>query len=142
MKSTTARKCWLVSNGARIIQRPWVNTGRFGIWSAYSYLQSFEQIAREYLKTRGDGAGEQTFANDTLGRAYEAKGLGRPWQELAARAAGSHYPRGAVPQGSLVLTFGIDCQGDRVEWLLIGHGRQYRRFVIDYGKRVSIWPIA
>jgi phage terminase large subunit GpA-like protein len=33
----------------------------------------------------------------------------------------------------LVLTLGIDCQGDRVEWLLLGHGWQYRRFVIDYG---------
>jgi hypothetical protein len=28
---------------------------------------------------------------------------------------------------------GIDCQGDRVEWQLVGFGRDYRRFVIDYG---------
>jgi phage terminase large subunit GpA-like protein len=28
---------------------------------------------------------------------------------------------------------GIDCQGDRVEWQLVGFGREYRRCVIDYG---------
>jgi phage terminase large subunit GpA-like protein len=105
----------------------------FWIWSAYSLLQSWEQIAREYLKTRGDPAGEQSFSNDTLGKAYEAKGIGRPWEELAARAARSNYTRGVIPQGALLLTLGIDCQGDRVEWLLLGHGRQYRRFIIDYG---------
>jgi phage terminase large subunit GpA-like protein len=28
---------------------------------------------------------------------------------------------------------GIDCQGDRVEWQLVGFGKEYRRYVIDYG---------
>ena len=105
----------------------------FMIWSAYSPLQSWEQIAREFYKTRGDPAGEQTFHNDTLGKAYEAKGLGRPWEELRDRAKTSNYRRGEVPKGALVLTLGIDCQADRVEWLLVGFGRDYRRFVIDYG---------
>jgi phage terminase large subunit GpA-like protein len=89
-------------------------------------LQSFSQIAHEYLKTRGDSAGDQVFHNDVLGLAYEFKGIGRPW-------AKSDYRRGTVPKGALVLTLGIDCQADRVEWLLVGFGRDYRRFIIDYG---------
>jgi phage terminase large subunit GpA-like protein len=28
---------------------------------------------------------------------------------------------------------GIDCQNDRVEWQLVGFGRDYKRFVIEYG---------
>lgn len=46
------------------------------------------------------------------------------------RAAASPYARGEVPAGALVLTLGIDCQGDRVEWQLVGFGRRHRRFVV------------
>ena len=38
-----------------------------------------------------------------------------------------------VPQGALILTLGIDCQLDRCEWVLLGHGEHYKRFVIDCG---------
>ena len=44
----------------------------FWIWSAYSVLQSFERIAREWLKAKRDSAAEQTFLNDTAGKAYKA----------------------------------------------------------------------
>ena len=57
----------------------------------------------------------------------------RPWEELAARAKRSDYERGTVPKGALVLMLGIDCQIDRVEYRLVGFGREYRRYVIDYG---------
>jgi phage terminase large subunit GpA-like protein len=88
----------------------------FWIWSAYSYLQSFERIAREWLKYRGDQSGEKTFLNDTAGKPYRAQGEARPWEEIRD-----------------LLFLGIDCQGDRVEWQLVGFGRDYRRFVIEYG---------
>jgi phage terminase large subunit GpA-like protein len=45
----------------------------FWIWSAYSYLQTWPQIAREWLRAQGDPASEKTFWNDTLGLAYEAR---------------------------------------------------------------------
>ena len=105
----------------------------FWIWSAYSLLQSWEQIAREWIKARGDPASEKTFWNDTLGKAYETRGDGRPWEELAARAAKAGYARGQVPTGALKLMLGIDCQSDRIEWQLVGFGREYCRYVIDYG---------
>lgn len=105
----------------------------FWIWSAYSYLQSWPQIAREWLKAKGDPASEKTFTNDVVGKAYETRGDGRPWEELRDRAAKSNYPRGTVPKGALLLFCGIDCQIDRVEWQLIGSGEHYQRFVIDCG---------
>jgi phage terminase large subunit GpA-like protein len=105
----------------------------FWIWSAYSYLQTWPQIAREWLRARGDPASEKTFWNDTLGQPYVDKGEARPPVELHARASQSHYARGEVPQGCLVLTLGVDCQFDRVEWLLLGHGENYRKFVVDCG---------
>ena len=28
---------------------------------------------------------------------------------------------------------GFDCQGDRVEWQCVGFGKEFKRYVIDYG---------
>ena len=105
----------------------------FYIWSAYSCLQSWARIAQEWLKARGDPGAEQTFINDTVGLAYRAQSETTPWEGLRDRAAASDYVRGTVPKGALLLMLGIDCQGDRVEWQLVGFGKEYRRYVIDYG---------
>ena len=105
----------------------------FYLWSAYSVLQSWTQIALEWLKAKGDPEAERVFLNDTVGLAYEAQGESPPWEGLRDRAAKSHYAVGEVPKGALMLTIGIDCQIDRVEWQLVGWGREFRRFVIQYG---------
>lgn len=104
----------------------------FWIWAAYGPLTTWEEIARHWLRVKGDSAGEQVFLNDKCGKAYQTKGEAPPWEKLRDRALQSHYPRGEIPVGALVLTLGIDCQGDRVEWHLVGWGRDFRRYVIDY----------
>lgn len=101
-------------------------------WSAYSVLQSWERIARAWFKAKGDPASEQTFLNDVVGRAYQATGEAVPWETLRDRAAESHYPKGKVPAGGLLIVAGVDCQGDRVEVQIVAYTRDGRRFVIDY----------
>lgn len=105
----------------------------FWLWSAYSPLQSWETIAREWLKAKGEPGAEQVFLNDTCGLPYETKGEAPPWETLRDRAAASDYQRGEVPAWAVVLTLGLDCQKDRVEWQLVGWGRSHRRAVIDAG---------
>jgi phage terminase large subunit GpA-like protein len=105
----------------------------FWIWSAYSALQSWTRIAREWLAAKGDPGKEKAFFNDTLGLAYRAAGESVPWETLAARAEESDYPRGSIPPGGLLLTVGIDCQIDRTEHQVVAWGQDYRRWVVDYG---------
>jgi len=105
----------------------------FWIWSAYSFLQSFERIAREWLKAKGDPAAEQTFLNDTAGKAFKAASEAPPWEKIRDRAGQSAYVRGNLPAGALIVTIGIDCQHDRIEWQSVAWGREHRRFVVDYG---------
>ncbi len=105
----------------------------FYIWSAYSPLQSWERIAREWLRAKGDPASEQVFLNDTVGRAYVTAGEAPPWETLRDRGATSTYDLGKIPAGGIILTMGIDCQGDRVEWQVVAFGRDFRRFVVDFG---------
>lgn len=103
----------------------------FSLWSAYAPLQSWELIAREWLKARGDPAAEQVFLNDTIGRAYDTKGEAPPWEELRDRAAKGDLERRIVPIWASVLTLGVDCQKDRVEWQLVAWGRDLRRHVVE-----------
>jgi phage terminase large subunit GpA-like protein len=105
----------------------------FYLWSAVAPLQSWERIAREWLKAKGDPASEKSFLNDTVGLAYDAKGEAPPWEALRDRAAESPYERGRLPQWVLVVTLGVDCQKDRVEWQLVGWSRDGRRHVVDIG---------
>jgi phage terminase large subunit GpA-like protein len=105
----------------------------FYIWSAYSYLQSWPRIAAEWLKARGDSSAEQVFSCDTVGKAFRAQGESPPWEVLRDRAAASNYVRGVIPNGSVVHGIGFDCQQDRVEWMLVGFGPEFRRYVIDHG---------
>lgn len=105
----------------------------FWIWSAYSVLQSWLRIAQEWLDAKGDPAKERVFFNDTLGLAYESLGEAPDWEKLRDRASESHYVHGQVPPGALLLTLGVDCQIDRVEWQLVGWGREARRWIVEYG---------
>ena len=113
----------------------------FHIWVAYSPLKSWEDIARRWLGVQTglaeeedkDAGGEQVFWNDWLGEAFEAANKTIGWEDLRDRAEEEGFRRGVVPADILVLTLGIDVQGDRVEWLLRGEGRNQTRAVIDYG---------
>ena len=104
----------------------------FWIWAAYSPLYSWGRIARAWIKAKGDSAAEQVFFNDVVGKAWETRGEAPPWEKLRDRAAQSHYVRGNVPAGGLVLTLGIDCQADFVACQIVAWGKDYRRFVVDY----------
>lgn len=105
----------------------------FYIWSAYSLLQSFERIARSWLSAKGDPPKEQTFWNDVVGKAYRVLGEAPPWEDIRDRASESDYPHGTIPAGYPLLTCGVDCQGDRVEWQVVAWGQNKRRAVVEYG---------
>ncbi len=137
---------WMVrpENGARWIANYPDRARRhrsFRIWMAYSPFERWENLAREWIslqaggpEKRDNGAGaEQTFFNDWLGLAYEADNKAVDWEVLRDRATETGFHRGVVPAEALVLVLGLDVQGDRVEWLLVGYGRNRYRAVIDHG---------
>ncbi len=139
-------RAWMVApeNGARWVAK-YPERARyhrsFHIWVAYSPLESWEALARAYLNVqrggpddKGKKAGaEQVFFNDWLGQPFETDGESIGWEVLRDRAAQIGLLRGVIPPKALILTLGIDVQGDRVEWLLVGHGKNRYRVVIDRG---------
>lgn len=105
----------------------------FWLWCAYSPLQSWEGIARRWFAAKGDAAGEQVFMNDVAGLPYRSADEAVDWEVLRDRASESDYPRGRIPAGGLLVTVGVDCQGDRVEWQVVVWGRDFRRWIVDAG---------
>ena len=125
----------MIAAGRWVAEKPFTGHAGFHIWTAYSLFPnaSWPNIVTEYLAARKDPILLRTWTNTTLGQPWEEKGSARPWEELAARARQSHYQRGQVPKGALLLFCGIDCQIDRVEYLVLGVGPDHRKFVVDYG---------
>lgn len=123
----------IVAKGQWIAGNPSSKTPGFYIWSAYSPFMTWSRLAEEYFKAEGSPEAEQAFLNDKVGLAYEQKGEAPPWKEIMERAAASHYTSGIIPDGALILSIGVDVQGDRVEWLLKGFGRNLSRWTIQHG---------
>jgi len=123
----------MLAAGIWVAQNPNGLFPGFYLWSAYSPLESWGDIAERWLSAKGDPLAEQVFYNDDLGLAFEMTGVSPPWKDLYERAMSSSYARGIVPPGALLLTVGVDVQEDRLEWHLVGWGRDLHRFVIDYG---------
>jgi len=105
----------------------------FWTWTAHWPFTPWVDIAREWLAARGNPAREQVFLNDWAGEVFDAPSDAPPWEELQKRADANERRRGIVPVPALRLVFGIDCQGDRVEWALWGFGRGRHRWLIDAG---------
>jgi len=126
----------------------------FHLWRAYAPQRDWASIAVEYAVVMGwttvsvTGATEdalrrpaaaeveQTFWNDVLGLPYEQASRGPDWEALRNRAElaepGAVLQRGVVPARGVMLTAGVDCQGDRVEVQIVAFGAQFRRWVVDY----------
>jgi len=122
-RDIVARGCWVTHNPGAFDQS-------FTIWAAYAPFESWERIARSYLAALGDPASEQTWWNDTGGRAYELPGEAPPWEELKKRGDAGGRLLGQVPHGALIMTLALDCQDDYVDGVVTGWGSNLRRWIV------------
>lgn len=107
----------------------------FFIWTAYSPQASWESIVRDFLAAArkakaGDDSDLKTFINTTRGESYQAELERTEASELERRA--EDYPLRVVPRGAVVLTAGVDVQGDRWEVVIWAWGRGEECWVADY----------
>jgi phage terminase large subunit GpA-like protein len=105
----------------------------FHIWTAYSKLQSFELLARDWIAARGNTDTEKVFLNDSVGIAFNAEGDAPPSDKLRERASAARMTRGIVPADGVLLTIGVDCQLHGLHWQAVAWMRDGRRHVVDCG---------
>lgn len=90
------------------------------------YGSRFEELMRKKLQAEhaaslGNIGPLIAFTNSSLGQSYEFKSDAPKLEELAARAEA--YDELKAPKGVLLVTVGVDVQGDRLALVVIGWGR-------------------
>jgi phage terminase large subunit GpA-like protein len=149
-----SHKVAMVSAGNWVPHNPFGNHPGFHLWRAYVPQRDWASIAVEYAQVMGwtgvearerteeeaqeavEAETEQTFWNDVLGLPYEQASKGPDWEKLRDRVEkaedGQYLPRTIVPALGVLLTSGVDFQGDRIEVTICAFGRNFRRWVVDH----------
>ncbi len=102
----------------------------FQLWTAYSPMNSWARIVKEFLDTKGEPTKLKTFVNTTLGESWEEDEAEKlPSDQLYGRR--EHYDA-EVPNDVQVLTAAVDTQDDRFEIQVDGWGEGEERWGVDY----------
>ena len=105
----------------------------FHISSLYSPMESWEDVCREWLKTKDNPGALRTFTNTFLGETWKESGEA----PKAAKVFEQHvkgYKAGTLPSAArpLFLTIGADVQKDRIEAEVVAWGRGFESWSIEY----------
>lgn len=107
---------WQAQNGGAIAN----GIRSFKMNAFTSPWSDWRDIARKFLLAKGDAGRLQVFHNTILGESWQPDiGDGLAGKLYARR---EHYDSEA-PRGALVLTMGIDTQDNRLEYEVVGWGR-------------------
>ena len=127
-------KPWMLEQGQWIARYPERSVRGFHINSLYSPLglgRTWKERAQQFLEAKDDPILLKRFINTALAQTWEdLSAQVKPQMLLQRREA---YQLRTIPKGCLLLTCGVDTQDDRLEYQILGWGRNETRWVIDYG---------
>ncbi len=116
-------KLQMLSDGQWVAEGKRGSIAGFHLNELYSPWKSWADVARDYEAAQGDPLRMQVFWNTSLGLPYEHDGRTKfDWETLQLRAEDSEYFATQIPEGVLLLTAGVDVQGDRLECSIFGWG--------------------
>lgn len=96
---------------------------------------SWEELVRDYLKTKNDENKYITFVNTVLGETYKIKGESPDYENLYNRR--EDYEIGIIPDEVYFLTMGVDIQQDRIEYEIVGWCVGRTTYSIEYNVLVG-----
>lgn len=100
------------------------------------YNARWGKLAAEFLQAKRSPETLQVFTNTILGEAWKTEGDDFDEHDLFNRREA--FTLAAVPEDVLFITTGTDCQDDRLETVIMGHGRSDLYIL---GHRVCWGPI-
>lgn len=117
---------WEAENPAAYEQ----GTRSFWLNAFVSQWATWTSIILKYLNAQGNTKKMQVVYNTCFGEVWEDRGDLEDEDSLMARR--EDYPA-ELPEGTLVLTSGIDTQDDRFEYEIVGHGHFGETWGIEKG---------
>jgi terminase, large subunit len=101
----------------------------FHIWEGYFPTTPWSKIVEEFLEAKDDPEQLKVFVNTVLGELWnEDEGEQLEWETLMERA--EPYAPLTAPMGVLLITAGVDVQGDRIEVSFWGWGEREEAWLI------------
>lgn len=138
--------CLITEEEARKAPAKWIakypdayEKGKRSFWLSgfASPWTSWDKIVYAFLSATGDPQQMKVVFNTTLGELWEDRGdlvdedeMMSRREEYGTREDGSPIE---LPEGVLVLTCGVDTQGDRLEYEVVGHGHYGETWGIKKG---------
>ena len=113
----------------------WENDHRgFRLWRANTKFEqcSWPNILARFHETRGDSTRFQVFANNWLAEPW--RDAIEPADEDVLKNCVGDLPRGRVPSQARVLLGGVDCQHDRIYYVVRAFGPNQETWLVDHGR--------
>jgi phage terminase large subunit GpA-like protein len=118
----------MVAAGEWRATAPFRGVAGFHVNELYSPWRSFADVVTEFLEAKDEPEKLRVWVNTSLGEAWKPTRPGVSANELEEEKG---LPIGEIPGGALVLTLGVDTQGDRLALQLVGWGRGKEQWTID-----------
>ena len=125
-----SKKQWMLKHGEWRATNESSNTAGFHISELYSVWSTWSQMATNFLEAKKNPETLKTYLNTSLAVSWEEQGDAVEYDTLLQRRLS--YDKTTVPEEVLVITAGIDTQKDRLECQLVGWGKNYEAWVLDY----------
>nr|BAR28558.1 terminase large subunit [uncultured Mediterranean phage uvMED]BAR29177.1 terminase large subunit [uncultured Mediterranean phage uvMED] len=125
-----SKKQWMLKHGEWRATNEKSNTAGFHISELYSVWSTWSQMATNFIEAKKNPETLKTFINTALGESWEEQGDAVEYDTLLQRRLS--YDKTTVPEEVLVITAGVDTQKDRLECQLVGWGKNYEAWVLDY----------
>ena len=120
--------------GKWVKQKPHVKRAAgFKIWTAYGFSpkMTWIGIVKQFLKVKDNPLKLQAFTNTVLGESWDdATDTTDPLTLFAKRER--YHDTYDLPEEVLLITAGVDTQNDRLEMMIVGHGKDKERWILDY----------
>jgi phage terminase large subunit GpA-like protein len=102
----------------------------FHLSGIISSFQSWADMAGQFVDARGDVNKLKTWTNLVSGWVFELKGE-NPDDEKLRQLKEQDWGRGLMPAGPVVVTMGVDVQGDGLYLEVVGHGPNAETWQLD-----------
>jgi phage terminase large subunit GpA-like protein len=119
----------MLAKGKWIASDKFRGTASFRINELYSPFTTWGSMADDFVKSKKTREKLRVFVNTRLGETWEEQGEQIEYADLKFHQ--EDYTA-SVPHGVLVLTAGVDVQGDRLECEVVGWGKDLESWSIDY----------